>query len=140
MSGHDTVLASVPLFADLPKETLDRLQRIAVEREYPAGAEIVSEGEVGAGFFLITKGAVEVSRGQGQTHLATRKRGDYFGEMALLDGRPRSASVRATEPTTCLVLTRWDFMAEVRQNPEIALELLEAMSRRVRDLEERLAD
>src|SRR3712207_5105001 len=106
MSDHNTLLASVPLFAELPKETLDRLQRIAVEREFPAGAEIVSEGEVGAGFFLITKGAFEVSRGQGQTHLATRKQGDYFGGMALLDGRPRSATVRASEPTTCLVMTR----------------------------------
>ena len=140
MSDHDRLLASVPLFANLPKETLDRLGRIVVERQFPAGAEIVKEGEVGAGFFLIKDGQVEVLSGPSQSSRGTFKKGEYFGDMALLDGRPRSASVRALEPTTCLVMTRWDFMAEVRQNPDLALELLEEMSRRVRALEQRLAD
>ena len=140
MSDHDKLLASVPLFANLPKETLDRLGRIVVERQFPAGAEIVKEGEVGAGFFLIKDGQVEVVSGPSQASRGTFKKGEYFGDIALLDGRPRSATVRALEPTTCLVMTRWDFMAEVRQTPDLALELLEEMSRRVRALEQRLAD
>ena len=140
MSDHDQLLSSVPLFANLPKETLDRLGRIFVERQFPAGAEIVKEGEVGAGFFLIKDGLVEVVSGPGQSSRGTFKKGEYFGDMALLDGKPRSATVRAVEPTTCLVMTRWDFVAEVRQNPDLALELLEEMSRRIRALEQRLAD
>lgn len=139
MSDRDQLLASVPLFADLPKKTLDRLGRIMTERTFPAGTDIVNEGELGAGFFLITDGAVEVVGKDGQ-HLSNQKKGDYFGDMALLDGRPRSATVRTTEPTTCLVMSRWDFMAEVRQNPDIALELLAEMSQRVRAAEARLAD
>jgi CRP/FNR family transcriptional regulator, cyclic AMP receptor protein len=139
MSDRDQLLASVPLFADLPKKTLERLDRIMTERTFPAGTDIVNAGEVGAGFFLITNGAVEVVSKEGQ-HLSNAKKGDYFGDMALLDGHPRSATVRATEPTTCLVMSRWDFMAEVRQNPDIALELLAEMSQRVRAAEARLAD
>jgi CRP-like cAMP-binding protein len=139
MSDHDHMLASVPLFAKLPKKTLDRLARIVTERQFPAGTDIVNEGEVGAGFFLITDGAVEVLSKDRQ-RLNALKQGDYFGDMALLDGRPRSATIRATEPTTCLVMSRWDFMAEVRQNPDIALELLAEMSERVRAAEARMTD
>lgn len=139
MSDREELLASVPLFANLPPTTLDRLRRVMVERQFPEGAVIVSEGEVGAGFFLITDGLVEVVSGPAKASRGTFKRGDYFGDMALLDGRPRSATVRALEPTTCLALTRWDFVAEVKLNPELVLELLEEMSRRLRALESRVS-
>lgn len=139
MNDREQLLASVPLFADLPKKTLNRLGRIMTERQFPAGTDIVNAGEVGAGFFLITDGTVDVFSKDGQ-HLSTAKKGDYFGDMALLDGHPRSATVRATATTTCLVMSRWDFMAEVRQNPDIALELLAEMSQRVRAAERRPAD
>ena len=137
MTAHHDVLASVPIFANLSEQTLNRLSRLVVEREFPEGTEIVSEGQPGAGFFLISRGAVEVLRGPDRVPVATMKKGDFFGEMALLDERPRSATVRATEPTTCLVMTRWDVRAEVRQDPDLALELLEVMSRRIRDMDER---
>lgn len=134
------LLASVPLFAKLPKKTIERFGRIVAEREFPAGTDIVTEGDASAAFFLITDGAVEVFRGPNRTPLATLKSGGFFGDMALLDGLPRSATVRATAPTKCLVMTRWDFLTEVRLNPEIALELLEVLSIRIRDLEKRLPD
>ncbi len=140
MTNHHDLLASVPLFANLPKPTRDRLGRIVVEREFPAGTEIVTEGQPGMGFFLIENGSVEVLRGPSKATVATLKKGDYFGDMALLDELPRSATVRAVEPTTCLVMTRWDFRAEVKENPDLAIDLLEVMSRRVRDLEKRLYD
>lgn len=136
MAGHQELLASVPLFSKLNKKTLDRLDRIVVQREFPAGKDIVTEGDTGAGFFLIESGEVEVIHGS--TVLATLGKGGSFGEMAMLDGRPRVASVRATQPTTCLVMTRWDFLAEVRSNPDIAVELLEQLSLIIRDLEKRL--
>ena len=137
MTTHHDVLASVPIFANLSETTLNRLSRLVVHREFPQRTQFLSDGQPGPGFFLISRGAVEVLRGPERVPVATMKQGDFFGEMALLDERPRSATVRAIEPTTCLVMTRWDFRAEVRQDPDLALELLEVMSRRIRDLDER---
>ena len=138
MSNHRDLLASIPLFADLPAETLDRIGQLAVERTYPTGADVVTQGERGVGFFVVVDGSVNVVRQPGDTQIATLRAGDFFGEMALLDGHLRSASVRAAEPTTCLVLPRWDFLSEVRHNPELAIALLEVLSMRIRKLEDRL--
>ncbi len=76
---------------------------------------------------------MEVTKG-GEA-LNTLSAGDGFGEMALLDGYPRVASVRAAADTDCLVMTRWDFAAELRTNPTIALAMLPVMSKRIRELE-----
>ena len=138
MPNNQELLKSVPLFARLPEKTLDRLDRILVERQYAPGAEIVHEGDMAAGFFLIMDGRVDILRGDGPSPVASLTKGAYFGEMALLDGRPRSATVRAAEQTRCLAMPRWDFLAEVKSNPDIAVELLETLSLRVRDLEQRL--
>jgi CRP/FNR family cyclic AMP-dependent transcriptional regulator len=131
-------LANVPIFRDLPRRAMERLERIARERSFKAGDEILKEGDEGVGFFLITAGKVAVTRGAAA--LATLKTGDYFGEMALLDNHRRSATVKATEPTVCLALLRSDFVAELRANADLAIEMLALMSRRVRELDQRLAD
>jgi len=112
---------------------LARLEAAAVQREFPAGSEILKEGEAGIGFYLIDEGAAAVTRAGSDTVLRTLKPGDYFGEMALFDGHRRSATVRAVEMTRLRVLSRWDFMAEVRANPELAIHLLETLSRYVRE-------
>lgn len=137
MSDNTQLLADVPLFRDLPKKTLNRLARVAVPRTFKAGDEIVHEGDRGAGFFLITGGKVEVVRGD--TRLNTLGQGDFFGEMALLDEHPRSATVRALEDTNCLAMSRWDFVSELRANPDLAVDMLQVLSRRVRQLDERLS-
>lgn len=138
MSGHHDLIVSVPLFSNLPKKTIDRIDRLMVERDFPEGREMVKEGDEGVSFFLITEGTAQVHRGQQQ--LATLKAGDYFGDIALLDGKRRSATVTAATPVHCALLTRWDFIAEVRSNPDMALELLEAMSHRLRSVEEKLGN
>jgi CRP-like cAMP-binding protein len=138
MAGNVDLIGSVPLFAKLPPKTVERIDQLTVEREFPAGAEIVVEGEGGVGFFLIASGRAEVLQKGDSGPRGTLSRGDAFGEMALLDGGPRSATVRALEATRCLVLTRWHFLAEVRTNPDLAIELLETLSLRIRDLEARL--
>ncbi|MGI8553522.1 MAG: cyclic nucleotide-binding domain-containing protein [Dehalococcoidia bacterium] len=135
MPGNQAMLRSVLLFAKLPNKTIDRLDRLMVEREYAAGAEIVKEGDSGIGFFLIKSGAAEVRHKENPAPVRTLGVGDYFGDMALLDGHPRSATVAAVGPTQCLALTRWDFLAEVRQNPDIAIELLETLSLHLREVE-----
>jgi CRP/FNR family transcriptional regulator, cyclic AMP receptor protein len=140
MPDRINLLASVPLFAGLPTSTLERLDRLFVERQYPAGADIVTEDKGAVAFFVVVDGRAEVRHGEGAPPVRALTRGDSFGEIAVIDGRARSATVRAAVPTTCLALTSWDFMAEVRSNNDLAVHLLKAMTARVRDLEARLAE
>jgi CRP-like cAMP-binding protein len=133
-------LSAVPLFAGLPKKTLEGLDTGFVERHYPAGADIVTEDRGGVAFFVIVDGRAEVRHGESATPVRALKRGDCFGEITVIDGRHRSATVRAAAPTTCLAITSWDFMAEVRGNIDLAVHLLKIMTSRVRDLELRRAD
>jgi CRP-like cAMP-binding protein len=123
------------LFAHLPVRTIADLTKTAVERRYGASDEIVTEGEAGVAFFVISEGTVEVVHGCGRTQRSQLRAGDYFGGMALVDRGRRSATARALTPVTCLALTRWDFMALVRSDAELAVGLLEEMSRRLRSLE-----
>lgn len=138
MTTTADTLARVPMFRALDRRALDRLERITRQRSYKPGDAIVREGDEGVGFFLITRGKVDVVRGG--THLNTLGEGDFFGEMALLDNHRRSATVRATEPTTCLAMLRSDFLAELRANADIGVEMLAYMSQRLRELDARLAD
>lgn len=129
-------LARVPLFKDLKRSALERLERVARERQFKAGDTIVSQGDEGVGFFLISSGRVDVTRDG--THLASLGAGDFFGEQALLDNYRRSATVKASEDTATVAVMRSDFLAEVRASPDLAIELLAAMSRRLREVEDRL--
>jgi CRP-like cAMP-binding protein len=129
-------LADVPLFRDLNKRALDRIEKVVRERNFKAGETIVSQGDEGVGFFLITDGQVKVVRDGND--LATLGSGDFFGEQALLDNYRRSATVTAVVPTKTLAIMRSDFIAEVRANPDIAVEILAVMSRRLREVEDKL--
>ncbi len=138
MSSTMDSLARVPLFRDLDRKALARVERAARARSFRPGDEIVKEGDEGVGFYLITSGKVSVTRGGVQ--LNTLGAGDFFGEMALLDNHRRSATVTATEPTECIVVHRADFVAELRADADLAVELLALMSRRLRELDERLGE
>jgi CRP-like cAMP-binding protein len=128
------------MFAHLPDKAIEDLDKTAVERRYDPGAEIVSEGEAGVAFFVISEGIAEVVHGCAHAAPVTLRPGDCFGEMALIDGQRRSATVRALTPLTCLALARWDFLAFVHSDAGLAVSLLEAMTRRVRALEDQLAE
>jgi CRP-like cAMP-binding protein len=130
-------LARVPIFQDLPKKSLDRIAKFVRQRNFQAGDTIFKEGEEGVGFFMISSGKVDVVRGT--ANIASIGEGGFFGEMALLDNHRRSATVKAATDTACLAIMRSDFLAELRNNPDLAVEMLNIMSRRVRDLDERLA-
>ncbi|MGA2286303.1 MAG: cyclic nucleotide-binding domain-containing protein [Dehalococcoidia bacterium] len=135
----EDVLASAPLFSELSRRDLKRLASATITRAYKKGDVIVKEGEDAVAFYLITKGRVSVVRGgdgKSQTALASLTVGDFFGDMALLDSFPRSASIIASEDTECLVLSRWDFVAELRSNPNIAVQMLPVLSRRLRKLQQ----
>ena len=140
--AHEEALAAVPLFSQLTRKDLGRIGRAVVERKYKAGETIVKEGEQAVAFFMITKGKAEVISGSGtkrSVQLAIIGRGYFFGEMALLDGVPRNATVKASSDAECLVLSRWDFVAELRTNPHIAVAMLPILSQRLREANDRLA-
>lgn len=134
------MLGRVSLFAGLPEETITRLANLSRVTVFPEGDEIIEEGhEIDAevdGLYLLISGSVEVRKdstdGTDGRLLATLNAGDFFGEMALLDNHPRSASVYAIEECQCLVLNQWDFMSQMRANPDIALKMLAVLSERLR--------
>ncbi|HYM15650.1 MAG TPA: cyclic nucleotide-binding domain-containing protein [Dehalococcoidia bacterium] len=139
---HEDALRNVQLFSQFASKDLARLGRAVVERSYKKGETIVKEGEQAVAFFIIAKGKVEVIQGAGTKkaqELNTLGPSQTFGEMALLDGAPRAATVKALEDTTCLVLSRWDFVAELQTNPHMAVAMLPVLSRRLREVEARLA-
>ena len=131
-------IRSVPLFSGFGDKDLQRVAAIAKEVEFPTGKEIAKQGESGVGFHMITQGdaVVEVD---GSTH-TTLGPGSYFGEMTLLDGGPRSATVRAITPLRTVSMTSWDFNALLDQHPELTKKLLIELCRRLRAVEQRETD
>ncbi len=130
-------LKKVPWFADLDNRSLQAIANAAVEQSYAPGQEILRQGDVGVGAFIIHSGKVEVVQTRdGHDHrLRELGPGEFFGEMALLDEFPRSATVRAIEPTTCFGIMRWHFRGILESHPQIALAILPVLSRRIRDTE-----
>jgi CRP/FNR family cyclic AMP-dependent transcriptional regulator len=126
-------IRSVPLFCEFGEKELQRVSAIAKEVEFPAGKVIAKQGESGVGFHMITEGEVAVSV-DGKEH-ASLGAGAYFGEMSLLDGGPRSATVTATSDLKTVSLTSWDFNALLDQYPELARGLLVELCRRLRTVE-----
>jgi CRP-like cAMP-binding protein len=130
-------LAQVEIFSELPQADLARLAKVTVVRQYKDGDVIVREGELGVAFYVISEGQVEVYKGQppNEQVIATHGPGSFFGEMALFDNHVRSASCRAKSPCECLVLTKWDFNAELSASGcRIATAMLAILARRIRSL------
>jgi len=125
------LLAAVPLFSEASKKDLERILSTTKETTHTEGESIVTEGRGGVGFHLITDGKAKVVRG-GRT-VATLGPGEFFGEMALVDDAPRSASVIADTDLATLVISKWEFRPLVRSNPELAWKLIEHLVARVRE-------
>jgi CRP/FNR family cyclic AMP-dependent transcriptional regulator len=130
MSAMDS-LRAVPLFADLPGRDLKRLADSMQEHSYAAGKEVVAEGKGGVGFFVILEGSARVTQGGEDRGLLAP--GDYFGEMALIDGDDRMASVHAESDLRCAAMSPWTFRPFVKGHPDIAWALLTALVKRVRE-------
>jgi CRP/FNR family cyclic AMP-dependent transcriptional regulator len=126
-------LQRVPLLEGIERRELERLARLFRERSFPEGATVTIEGEPGIGFFVIVDGSAEVSVG-GEMKGALGP-GDSFGEMALIDEGPRTATVVAATDLRCLGLSAWDFRPFVEEHPSVAWTLLRALAQRVRLLE-----
>ena len=130
----DTI-ARVPLFAGLEKRDLERIASSFKERRFGAGSTVASEGQSGAGFFIITQGSASVSvEGEPRGALGP---GDYFGEIALIDEGPRSATITAETDMTTYGLTPWEFRPIVESDSSVAWKLLQALAAKVRAAEHR---
>jgi CRP-like cAMP-binding protein len=130
-------IRSVPLFGEFGDKELQRVAAIAKEVEFPAGKVIAKQGESGVGFHMIVEGEASVSV-DGTNH-ATLGPGAYFGEMSLLDGGPRSATVAAATDLKTVSLTSWDFNALLDQFPELTRKLLIQLSARLRSVEKSIS-
>ena len=141
---HEDTLARVDLFSGLSKKDLQLLAQNCKERKYDAGSVLISQGDTGAGLYVITKGTVRITQAnnpdRAEEEIGMAGTGDVLGEMALLDDLPRSATITAVDDVTALLLPVWEFRAVLRSNPDIALHLLAALSRRLRKVEQRVHD
>ena len=127
-------IGSIPLFSGLDKKDRERVTGAGREVTFEKGKTILREGEPGLALLLILEGKVEV-RKKGKL-LSTLENGGFFGEMTVIDDKPRSADVVAVAPTTCFGLTSWAFAGLVRTYPEIALAVMKELVRRLREVQE----
>ena len=123
-------LKSIDLFSQIPGEDLAQVALIATEEARENGEEIFAEGEAGDALYLVLDGKVRVHRGDRQ--IAELGERECFGEMAILDASPRSATVTAVKDTNLLKISREDFQEIMAEKPEIALGIIKVLSHRLR--------
>ena len=130
------LLSRVPLFEDLSRAHLGRVASLAEQFTYNPGRVIVKKNDPGRAFYVIVEGRAKVVKGR----IVTARReaelgpGDFFGELALLDGGPRAATVVAASPLTTIRIERAAFRGLLRAEPDLAIKVLEGMARRTRTI------
>jgi CRP/FNR family transcriptional regulator, cyclic AMP receptor protein len=122
-------LASVPLLAGLDDRVRRRLAQIGKRRTYAAGETIVEEGEKGVALYVVLSGRVRVERSGEQ--LGELGPGDFFGELALIEDEPRSATVIAVDATECILFVAWEFRALIKEHPQVAVPIMLALIERL---------
>src|SRR6516225_8629913 len=143
-SGEDTIalLHRVPVFSTLSPEDLERVAQVAMPRRFEAGEIVFKEGAEGSTCYVVRSGRARAVRehpdGRSIT-LAHFGPGDIFGEMAMLDGERRSATVEATEDTEAIAILSADMHRLLREYPDISVKLIAALGQRLRETNERLA-
>jgi CRP/FNR family transcriptional regulator, cyclic AMP receptor protein len=128
---REALIAACPLFRGLDADGMAAVAQAAVEVEFPAERTIARQGEVGTGLFIVAEGTVRVVRDGGI--VARLGPGEFFGELSVLDGGPRIASVITDRPTTCLALATWDTARVLREEPGVALAVLRVLAARLRE-------
>lgn len=131
------LLTAHSLFSHLSPAAIYRLIELTQSYSFRKGELILQEGQVGIGCFIILSGKVEVVKSINtpkEKVITELGSGEIIGEMTVIDEQPHSASVRALENTECVMIERWDFKAQMQAYPEIALQLLPILARRLRGL------
>ena len=134
-------LRSVPLFASLDDESAHDLLNLISDKIVPSNTRLFRQGDQGDAMYLIESGRVRISLrddDQQDVTLAELAQGDFFGEMAIIDGRQRSADAHVIEDARLAILSRDAFLSFVRSNPDVALEMLSALTDRLRRTDELL--
>lgn len=128
----EQTLASVPLLASLDRKTLKRLAEQGKQRVYASGETIVREGAAASALYVIVRGSVVVERADSVGGpVGQLGPGDFFGELALIEEHPRSATVRAVAETECVLFVAWEFTALLKEHPQMAIPLMEALIARL---------
>ncbi len=136
------LLQRVPLFSELSREDLEQISRVAVARNYPRGVRVFHEGDRSDACYIVRSGDLRVTREHPDGRaiaLATLGPGDIFGELAMLDGEARSASVEALSPCELLALPAGDVRRMLQSSSQITVKLVVALTRRLREANERIA-
>jgi CRP/FNR family cyclic AMP-dependent transcriptional regulator len=127
--GKVRLIEKVPLFSRLSKKGLEEVARIADELDLPSGKKMATEGDRGREFFVLLEGEAKVLRGDRQIN--TMKKGDFFGEIALVTKMPRTATVTATTDVRVLVINERDFATLLKNSPEVGRCVAEALAERI---------
>jgi CRP-like cAMP-binding protein len=130
-------LASVPLLAGLEPRVRRRLAEVGKRRTYGADEEIVREGSTGTALYILLSGEARVE--QDGREIGRLAAGDFFGELALIEEHPRSATVLAATDTDCLLFPAWEFTALLEEHPEVAVPILRVLIRRLHRSEQHTA-
>ena len=141
-NGLVELLGRVPLFSELSPDELERVAQVAVPRTFPRDTRVFHEGDPGDACYIVSRGSCRVTRqhSDGRTiTLATLGPGTIFGELAMFDGERRSASVEAAENTELLALPASDMKRLIREHSEMAEKLIVALTRRLREANERIS-
>lgn len=133
----EPVLAAVPLFEGLSNRHLKKVAAMAEMANFMQGAAIVKEGAPGDSFYVALVGEAKVTVKGKTVHRILP--GDHFGEISLLDGGERTATVKAETPMTLLMIQRKNFLKELEQEPDVAVSLLEGLARMIRRVDQSLA-
>lgn len=135
MSDNDDFLKSVPIFSELDSNRLKQISQLGTRKYFKKDSAILNENETGSALFVIVSGKVKVSRESDdgkEVILTILNESDFFGEMAILDGLNRSASVTAIEETELFLIQRGEFLDLLHDHPEISIALLQELTRRLR--------
>jgi CRP-like cAMP-binding protein len=128
----EAALAATPLLSSLDRKTIKRLAEQGKHRHYDAGETIVREGAPASALYIVLSGRAHVERedspGKAVANLIP---GDFFGELALIEEHPRSATIVADDPTDCILFVAWEFTALLKEFPEMAIPIMNALIARL---------
>ena len=135
MSNSSDFLYYVPIFSDLPEETIEQISQVGIKKNYKKDTIILMEEDESGALFIIVSGKVKVTRTSNdgrEVILNILSESDIFGEMALLDGLTRSATVTAIEDSELFIIQRNQFLEFLKEHPEISIALMQELSKRLR--------